>query len=236
MQNAYGQIQRNTELPKQDGAYLENMLKNLKAAVEGLVVNPDEPHGVNAQKPFFAIAGSELLEKKTTAPTVLRGFAAWDAQRNGVAVVAVGVFYDSAKSRDPKSLEERIVAHATELGADVVVLLPSAKDIRAMDPVQPLTMRYGAIAYAKTKTRLGLQWDQKMFLKGHYVLERVDPKATESARVLQIGDEILAIEDIPITDARIPLLGLRRAPGDLVKVTISRNGKREDVVTQAIAQ
>lgn len=238
MQNAFGQVQRNTELPKQDGAYLENMLSNIKAAVEGTVVNPDEPHGVNAQKPFFAIAGSELLERKLTQPEIIRGSAAWDVRRSskGAAAIIVGLFYDSDKPRDPKSLEERILSHAAELGADLVVILPSAKDVRAIAPDQSLSIKFGAIALANTKARLGVVWDKKLFQKGRFVVSQIIPEATETARDIKVGDEVLEIDNIPITDTRIQILAVRRKPGDQVKIGVLRNGVREEVVIEAIAQ
>lgn len=222
MQNAFGQVQRNTAPNPQDNAFIQTMLLNIKSAVEGVI-------STSSTGPLKLRAGLENLGRIETSQ--LKTFDSFGALREFVAAEDLGVIeiasvtYPTLPEAE-EQLTPKLREHAASLGAQYLVVTKAPDDLQASLQQQGVSSKLMAAAFKVPPARIGVNYDVGLQKKGIFQIKSFSPKSKAESGGLRVGDLVTKMDGIiPSNYAEYARRAIKWAPGVKIKIAYERDGK-----------
>lgn len=135
-----------------------------------------------------------------------------------------------------EEVQSYLVAAAANAGVNGVLILNSSRDVRKFDSRADEGVGFMCVLLFVPKARLGLEFETGTGYETRFVIRRIQDTEADTSG-LRIGDSILAINGIDLLQNADAARNdeMKWEVGQIVKVTVARDGRELTVPVKAIA-
>lgn len=154
-----------------------------------------------------------------------------------ISVWPIAEFATPYQPENEAVLKESLLHHASQFGADYIVVLKNPAEIRRKFPSPMENLVFCAVAYRRVEARLGFETDPAAAKEGVVKISGFVAGARAEADGLRVGDVIKTVEDEePGNSAELNngywSKALHWKAGDKVKVKVDRSGETLELTVE----
>lgn len=143
-----------------------------------------------------------------------------------LTVWSIGRFASATLPKDEAAFRNVLRTHAAKIGADYLVIITDAAEIKRLFPARYDELGFCALAYKRVPARIGVECDKEAAQEKIMKVSGFTPGSKAGEAGLLVGDLIKKVEGtMPGSNEMYWQKAVRWKIGDRVKVEIERDGK-----------